>query len=1042
MKLNVPATLKSNLRLYGINLPVDRRTNKYKDQVKKFKVEELYIQHLKDLVKDAKKAEKAKETRKVNTYLKQVLKQNEIETQRRYNKNKVGNSRRKPIELRSEDFYNKVEVLYDIVFPKKKFIKLEITGNGEKITIRDAPFKLIITDFKTGVEREMNFKNLGHFFAFWSKIQENQDANVQVNRTFYKTFHDPIVEKKFAFQYGFVSLEKIEGGYRNHIHNDNYETSILHYNLICVNPISVKNNCGIECVNYLLGEKLKHAKKKYGLKCDDMIPANILLEIYNTINQGSKKPLIIIDETYDDEFDMDTNNYILLYKNHYVVVKSIKDKKDIEEGSLNDKRTKRGLLTFDFETRPVLSQGVAITKIMKNEYGEIVYDDKNKPIKYVEYEYPLVDILCCVEYIDYKSTEKKRKDFIGYYQEDGKYISSAYLFVKWMKIQSVNGHHYNCIAHNGSRFDFYLIIKALREIDISYIDKVQFRGLSVIGIQMFSHLFKDSCCFLTNSLNNLCKNFKVETSKITSFELDGCTISNEQLCFYKPELDVKEFIALQIREPKFWKLYLEYCYADCSSLLEIWQKFTGCADDLIGKMNSNLLAKCRVNSCNTIGSHAKKILTNLISGGYDKKKQQRAWNYNHHYREYLKFFNLEGGKYGDTDVEKINFIKNFKRGGISHCNQAGKHTQGVASVDITSQYPTAMMCMKVPAGESEFIECYDDTKYGYYHITDAVYENADFKPSCGVKNSYNSLNWAQEFHTEDYLDSFMIEYLMENHGLKSFNVVKGLVSNTFIDAKNIFGRYVETLFQAKAEQDVYKSTNDEKYNPALREVIKLYLNSLSGKLVEDPSKYGSITIKTLDDEEKKDCPHIVKDFNGTHAIKQVSDKENLYVGLGVMIYSYSKRLLFEYINLLPEKSNSVIATETDSIYFSKKCLETLEENCKNYEGEYPVAFGSNLGNIKIEKCTTEPCYFLGKKFYYIAGNYVIKGIPKHTIDDAGNKIELVNMKLYDDIYNWKQGNKLITRTFKTIKKSLYGKTELYATNITRTITPSLIYKEY
>jgi len=167
-----------------------------------------------------------------------------------------------------------------------------------------------------------------------------------------------------------------------------------------------------------------------------------------------------------------------------------------------------------------------------------------------------------------------------------------------------------------------------------------------------------------------------------------------------------------------------------------------------------------------------------------------------------------------------------------------------------------------------------------------------------------------------------------------------------------------------------------------------------------------------------------------------------------MVYSYSKRLLFEYINMFPEKSKDVIATETDSIYFSKAHLDDLKQGCENYNGEYPVAFGSNLGNIKIEKNTDGTCYFLGKKFYYIAESdnhgcsYVIKGIPQHTIDNAGNKIELVDKSLYDEVYNWKQGDKLIQRTFKTIKKTLYGKTNLYDTHITRTITPNMVYKEY
>ena len=926
-----------------------------------------------------------------------------------------------PIEIRTTDFIEQIGELSAIagINPKNAFI-------------------ITVIDFKTGAMREMTFNWFGHFEAFWDKIMKNDDGTFEENKMFYKAFHDPNVEKE-AFKFGYGKIRKVEGGYQNHTHNDNYEISLPLYDLITVNPKSCKNNCGIQCINYLLNQKLIRIRKKFGLKDNEMIQANILLQMYNQINNGEKKPLIIITDTYDEEFDFNTYNYILLYKNHYVVVKTVKKYKEIEEGSLNDKRTKRGNLTFDFETRPLLSGGIKIKKILKDAYGDVIYDTNNKPKTYYEYEYPLYDTLCCIEYNDNRMTEKHHKAFVGYYHND-KYVSSAYQFVKWLQVQSNKGKCYNCVAHNGSRFDMYLLTKAVAEIDITCVEKVQFRGLSIIGMQLFSHLFKDSCCFLTNSLSNLSKNFKVETAKITSFVLDGNTITNEQLCFYKPELDVKEFLELRHKEPEYWKLYEEYCYADCSALSQIWKKFTECADSLIAKMNSRLLAKCRVNSCNTIGSHAKKILTTLIDGAKYNKIGELNWNWNKAFNLYKLFFMHH--KLKIIDSEKLNFIKKFKRGGISHCNKAGKHTKGIVSVDITSQYPTAMMYMLVPSGKSEFIDYYDISKYGYYHIKNVVYENNDFKPASGSRINNNSLNWSSECHTEDYLDSFMIKYLQDNHGLKSFDVVRGLVSNSFVEGKDIFGRYVMTLFEAKAEQDVFKKNNDVRYNPALREVIKLYLNSLSGKLVEDPRKYGSITIKTLDEDNVLKKANHVKEFNGSNAIKKVSDEDNILVGLGCMVYSYSKRLLFEYINLLPEKSNSVIATETDSIYFPKSEFEILEENCKNYKGEYPVCFGNELGNIKIEKNTDDVCYFLGKKFYYIDGNYIIKGIPKHTIDDSGNKIELVDKQLYEDIYNWKKGDELIQRTFKTIKKCLYGKTELYSTNITRTIMPNMKYKEY
>ena len=46
----------------------------------------------------------------------------------------------------------------------------------------------------------------------------------------------------------------------------------------------------------------------------------------------------------------------------------------------------------------------------------------------------------------------------------------------------------------------------------------------------------------------------------------------------------------------------------------------------------------------------------------------------------------------------------------------------------------------------------------------------------------------------------------------------------------VFKEYVEPLKQAKTQQDVWKDQKDVKYNAALREIIKLYLNSLSGKV--------------------------------------------------------------------------------------------------------------------------------------------------------------------------------------------------------------------
>ena len=233
----------------------------------------------------------------------------------------------------------------------------------------------------------------------------------------------------------------------------------------------------------------------------------------------------------------------------------------------------------------------------------------------------------------------------------------------------------------------------------------------------------------------------------------------------------------------------------------------------------------------------------------------------------------------------------------------------------------------------------------------------------------------------------------------------------------------------------------------MRSTIKLYLNSLTGKLVENPAIHFSLKF----DENSS------KLLNGQGVCKEFNeDKFNDWIVAGIMVYSYSKRLLFEYIRCLPNDSDDVIHIETDGIYFSTRLLETFTENLDAYEGEYPCKFGEDLGNLKIEKSTQEVqvAYFLGKKFYNITLNndylveardkndsniYRVKGIPQSTIEADGTIKYLVDTKLYEDVYNGKK----VMKSFQTLKKNLFSQNTSIATyEMSRTIKPNGKYKLY
>ena len=97
-----------------------------------------------------------------------------------------------------------------------------------------------------------------------------------------------------------------------------------------------------------------------------------------------------------------------------------------------------------------------------------------------------------------------------------------------MKTEDESKRHYNIIAHNGSNFDFYLLVSEMTEDEVNECE-ISLRGTSIIGITFRNHKFKDSYCFLTSSLSKLSDNYKIEHGKITSVLLHSVNISSSNL---------------------------------------------------------------------------------------------------------------------------------------------------------------------------------------------------------------------------------------------------------------------------------------------------------------------------------------------------------------------------------------------------------------------------------------------------------------------------------------------------------------------------------
>lgn len=847
----------------------------------------------------------------------------------------------------------------------------------------------VVLKAMNGYEHTFTFFHENHFDNWYKHITENDEVKTSDNVS-------TVLSNPSIFEFvKIVSITKLAGAC-NHHHSVRQILKTNYYEFELFNPMSDKHNCFFECLKYLTSLKFDNntIRHKFNILPNTPITPDDAQKIMNHFD----KTFLIIDETVDDVLE-NKKCIILIGGKHYKVVESLKVL------HVKEDKTKRGTMFFDFETRA--TNEFWQTKVAENE-------------KRLEKLHVIKDTICCVVYTPFKSDEKRLVLTSGD-------KSSARQFIDFLLAESKAGRSYNIYAHNGSKFDFYFVLAELSKLEMLDSD-LNMRGTAVIRIRFRGHIFKDTCCFLTDSLSNLSKSFKAQHGKITKMLIHGTEITSAELCFYRPELKHTEFMKLQYQDTEFWNSYVNYCMYDCIALKEIWTKFSASVENLLDQIFPRMKGIAPLGSAMTIGSHAKRIVDAINSNNGRPRSYKVAIE---------KFMGIKLIKVDDKwvstcDMEKYEFLCDFKRGGISHCNKPGKHTNGITGVDIASQYPASMMNSMLPCGESQWSTEYDENAHGFYRLKNVSFNIKGFKP-CALSALGSSLKWNSDTMKSLDVDSYILKYLIKHYGIK-FEVEKALVSYDEMPSEKLFGKFITVFYEQKKLQDQYKEDNDVRYNEALRSTCKLYLNSLSGKLVENPASHYSM--KFVDESTKTlNGVGIEKTFN--------DDKYNSWLVAGLMVYSYSKRLLFEYIHCLPKKHNSVIHVETDGIYFDTRDLKTFTENLKNYKGMPCVKFGSELGNLKIEKTTQkgEDAYFLGKKTYCITMEkediYRCKGMPVKSIDMNGSAITLVDRTFYEGLFNGISQ----TRSWAALKKELFvEKTRISAFEMKRTIQP--MEKEY
>ncbi len=691
-----------------------------------------------------------------------------------------------------------------------------------------------------------------------------------------------------------------------------------------VQLVSMNQNCFFACLRYIF----THIKSTKFLRNMYIKHSNALTikEAYSVISgEGFDVILvtgyngILIDAITKESIDLQyvKKSMIILHNQHYFPIVHIDSKAvdkvckcgsdckqsdlrcpiELEHIKRSDELSRTRVdLIWDLETHPDLTDSTQFG-------GRTFY--KHKPV------------LCVVSIPSTKEILK----FIG--------LNCIALFIKFLTESETK---YRCYAHNAGGFDNYFIFEYIMKhnlVDTCYFFKesVVLRGSRILSMEFHDHVFFDTMNHLVGGLAKLCSDFKLKTRKKTEFVINGEVVKSTDFFTKAVDVDVADYIDW-LKAKRWYDAFIEYCVYDCLSLGDLWQSYKREVENAVLPTIKNR----KKNYCKM-----KKIVNNSITLPSASKK---FWHLSLDEEPFCPPY--------DSDLFKL--CDKAIIGGISLVNQPGKHEM-LACVDVVSLYVWAMINNEFPDGVPSNTDEYVEGKLGIYECSFVECADLSFCDIPVLRNGI--LDWKQRTSTDRCLSSIDIDRIRSNGG--TVVISKGVYwrHNT-----NMFKNYLEPITKGKKLQDVYKEADDKRYNPALREVIKLLGNALFGKMMERKKKYTLHIVESLYDIEDADFSKcFIYKWRDRYLVKTLSTSENKSpIYLGVFVLAYSRNLMMHYYDLIGREN--VIATETDSIYFPRHLMSKFQH-----------VTGKDLGLLDIEYPRIPKSYFISRKAYalYLGG---------------------------------------------------------------------------
>lgn len=555
-------------------------------------------------------------------------------------------------------------------------------------------------------------------------------------------------------------------------------------------------------------------------------------------------------------------------------------------------------------------------------------------------------------------------------------------FLKQLK-KTDNNQLYCLLGYNSSRFDNLFLIPEMIKMDM--LDDVFYQKNSALNIKWRGrHTSFDLCRYTMSKLSEACEAFKTTYKKMAGFDHNVIQAHyNEHQTVHsffhsdECENECKDVVGLYVRNE-----------ADIDKAIE--DGILGCkCPKYTNLFKYNLLdVLCTKEMYNLIEEFLKK--TGIVAPGY------RAFDTKTIGSAIYKLFERDRKcKLPSLNLEQYSSIRGGLAAGRTQCYKGPScdfsMTQEYRMVDVKSLYPYIMLFRLFPCGElveMTYDECISKGLIGFFNCR---FSQTDLRVNILPKRSKDApLNWNYKGEIEACISTVDIQCLIRN-GATIHEIKSGMAFTETIPGAELF-KCIDFFKKVKEEEDAKPKAQR---NGVRRNMAKLFMNSLSGKVIENLHLEKTEIVRTQRDIDRimKTVSNPQKDMslegvfenNGLVSYKiaasQAIKHDNRPIYLGCLIYAYAREHMYESVL----RDYDVIYQDTDSALLTKGEYERL---CK----EKPHLIGEQFGQFALEDHSEEMVMYMTispKNYFVLDKNWKLikKGFKGVRLDSgAGSSL--------------------------------------------------------